>query len=56
MNPLALIGWILIGGVGAIAGAIILAAVVLIVRLSFTVDVGRKPNVKNDHGDAEADE
>lgn len=56
MNPLALIGWILIGGVGAIVGAIFLAIVVLIVRLSFTVDVGRKPNVTNDHGDTEADE
>lgn len=55
MNPLALIGWILIGGVGAIAGAIILAIVVLIVRLSFTVDVGRK-SVANNHGDTEADE
>lgn len=40
MNPLALLGWILVGGIGAIAAAIIIAIVILIIRLAFTVEVG----------------
>lgn len=40
MNPLALLGWILIGGILAIVAAFIVAIVILIIRLALTVEVG----------------
>ncbi|MFF1633959.1 hypothetical protein [Leifsonia sp. NPDC058248] len=42
MNPLAILGWILIGGVGLILAAIFAAIAILIIRASLRVNVSPK--------------